>query len=38
MEIKRYPQNISQTGAETVKNGKESTGFSNIAIADRIEP
>jgi hypothetical protein len=35
---KRYPQNISQTGAETVKNNKKSTGFASIAIADRIDP
>ena len=26
-------KNISQTGAETVKNNKESTGFASIAIA-----
>lgn len=36
MEIKRYPQNISQAGTETVKNGKESTDFAHPPLAGSI--
>ena len=36
MEIKRYPQNISQTGTETVKNGKEITDFAHPPLAGSI--